>query len=79
MRACCLSSLDDEIAIWFATGEDERVRFTRAPCGGEALRLDMAARAIRSNVTLQRLGRESRGSQDREYLRVLRGRGWWMR
>ena len=42
-RPCCRSSFEDEMMIWFATGEDERARLMIAlPCGGgEALRFDI--------------------------------------
>lgn len=46
MRACCLSSLEDEIAIWFAGGDWDRTLLMRTPPegGGDALRLDMTVR-----------------------------------
>ena len=66
MRACCLSSLDEEMAICvFGAGEPERARLMRAPPGGEALRLDMAK-------TGERGGEESEhdeGRDEREYAR----------
>ena len=46
MRACCLSSLEDEIAIWFAGGDWDRTLLMRTPPegGGDALRFDMTVR-----------------------------------
>lgn len=46
MRACCLSSFEDEIAICvFGAGDPERARLIRAPPGGDALRFDIVGAA----------------------------------
>ena len=64
MRACCLSSLEEEMAIWVSgAGEPERARFMSTPLGGgDAPRFDM--------VEYMCWGRWGGGDGERE-----RGRG----